>query len=201
MMAAALLFVFAARFSAVKAHAQAEVTAARAISFTLFAGATGTRTGFGNTRNLSVTAGCDLDFQPANRLAFSLELRGTYPVDRGSLVAQKNILIGPRVRYQYRRFEPYANVLVGRGSLDFGPDGYLDPNHRLTYYTITDGNVFVGGGGLRYRMSDEWRVVVDLQEQRYATPVAASGHVMATAGTIGLAYTFPPRKRACFFCR
>ncbi len=92
-------------------EAQAAPTATAALQFTAFAGATGTFTGVGLGKNLGVTAGGDVTFRPFFTLYPSLEIRGTYPVDDGSVDAQKNFMGGLRLgRRVNHGLEPYGDL-------------------------------------------------------------------------------------------
>jgi hypothetical protein len=171
-------------------RAQAPRTESRSLAFSLWAGGTGTETGFTGYRNLAITAGVDAIFHPDRRLAFAAELRGSYPVDRGSLVGEENFLAGPRVSYRVHHvFRPYVDVLAGRGSLDFGSPGVYAQSEPLIYQ-LTDGGVLAFGGGVDIDVFPALALKLDAQSQRYQTEVTASGNVTAAAYTVGAEYTF-----------
>ena len=73
------------------AYSQATATATAPLHFSAFGGVTGDFTGIGLAKNLSVTAGVDAGFRSVFGLFPSLEVRGTYPVDKGHVDAQKNV--------------------------------------------------------------------------------------------------------------
>lgn len=175
--------------SASHLHAQAAAAQSRGYTFSAFAGINGTFTGLNDTRNLSVTAGADMLFRPDRRLVPALEVRGTEVLKRGALVAEKNFLVGPRVSYRLGRLQPYANVLFGRGSLDFGANGVPDPKNPALVYDVTDGRVLGFGGGLLYDLTPSFAAKVDGQIQRYDTPVTPTGVVTGTSIIVGLSYT------------
>jgi hypothetical protein len=137
--------------------------------------------------------GGDLGFRPVHRLYPSLEFRGTYAFDAGSVDSQKNLLGGLKVAGMIGRFHPYGNLLLGRGSVHYG-DGYQAPDKPI-FYTQSHGNVISPGGGVDYEITPQLSIKLDGQYQRYAVPVAASGHLFATAGTVAVAYRFTFKKR------
>lgn len=172
--------------------AQATRSASRPIGISVFAGGSGVYTGFG--RNASFTAGADLNFHPDSKLFYAFEVRGTEPIHSGSIAAEKNFLAGPRVNFTHKRFRPYADVMIGRGGIDYLGAGIAVPG-TIFYYTKSHSTLYAAGGGLDYRLTDDFALKADLQLQRYSTPVTTDGHVIAKSITLGLAYTFPFHRR------
>lgn len=173
-----------------QAHAQAGATASRALVFSGFAGASAVSTGVNASRNLSITAGGDIAFHIASPFTLAAEFRATHPLDRGSVVAESNFLGGLRFGSRTHHLEPYGDLLVGRGSLDFGPSGYPDPHHPRTFYTVADGNAFAIGGGVLLRPErSPVALLADLQAIRYQTPTSSSGFVSSLNLSVGLRYT------------
>jgi len=111
-LAALLLFSVAAK-------AQAVPGASSTIALDVFLGTTGISTGLGSGRNAGLTAGATLGFHPFFHLTPALEVRGTLPIDQGSVDGQKNVLGGLQVATQLSRFHPYANILFGRGEITY----------------------------------------------------------------------------------
>ena len=188
-----------AALSTPRACAQAGPTATRTYRISVFAGADGTFTGLGSGRNLGITAGADLSIRPYFSLEPSLEIRGTYPIDSGAVDGQRNILAGLKVSKRFGVFHPYADILGGRGQINYQNGGYLDPTGFLRYFTTVSG-VLSPGAGADIDFGPTFSFKADAQFPRYATPVTTSGHVTATAVTVGLVYhlnfgRFPPSRR------
>jgi hypothetical protein len=140
--------------SASLAHAQAGGAAAVDGLLSTFAALTGTQTGLGSGRNLGITAGVDLGFQPFHGLYPSLEARGTYPIDKGNVDSQKTLLGGLKLAVPLPfipRIRPYGTALFGRGSINYGA-GYEVPGTPI-FYTISHSNVFDLGGGVDLKLS------------------------------------------------
>lgn len=172
-----------------QAAAQAGSTASRGITPSVFAGATSVDTGLGSGKNLSITAGVDLDLRPDSLFHPALEYRGTYALAKGQVDSLKNNLVGLRISRRYRRLRPYADLLAGRGETTYASGGYQVPG-KLIFYTQSSSNVFSLGGGTDVFASGHLALRLDLQLQRYSSPVTASGRVYSEAGTLGVAYVF-----------
>jgi hypothetical protein len=175
--------------SASLAHAQAGGAAAVDGLLSTFAALTGTQTGLGSGRNLGITAGVDLGFQPFHGLYPSLEARGTYPIDKGNVDSQKTLLGGLKLAVPLPfipRIRPYGTALFGRGSINYGA-GYEVPGTPI-FYTISHSNVFDLGGGVDLKLSPHLDLKLDAQAQRFSTPVTVSHHLYATTANIGFVY-------------
>lgn len=170
-------------------RAQAIPAAIRTINFSAFGGATGDFTGLSGGRNLGITAGGNVGFRPYHLFYFSAEIRGTYPVDNGSIDGQKNILFGVQVQRFYNRFRPYADALVGRAKIDYMGGGYPNPEGTLLYESSVS-NDFSFGGGLDYTLTPRFDLRIDVQVQHLSTPVTTSGSIYSKPITIGLVYHF-----------
>jgi hypothetical protein len=194
----AITLLYFALASSSLVRAQATPTATRPFTFSAFGAATGTYTGLGGGKNLGITLGGDLSFRPYHRFYPSVEVRGTYPVDDGSVDAQKNILFGLKVERYYRAFHPYVDFLYGRGSVDYETvspclAGYPNPAGSLCYLNSVS-NVFSGGGGVDVTLTDHFALKIDGQFQRYGVPVTPSGDIYSKPISIGVVYRFagPP---------
>src|SRR3954454_25215696 len=123
-LAVALLLTIA--LSTGKATAQVALpTASRTLQLSAFGGFSGVYTGLAGGKNLSITAGGDLGFLPYRGMRPSLEVRGTYPMNKGDIDPQKNILGGLKVDFLLsHRIHPYGDILFGRGEMKYG-SGYL----------------------------------------------------------------------------
>jgi hypothetical protein len=169
------------------AFGQAEVTASQAMELSAFGAMTGTFTGIENTRNLGITAGADLAFRPFFfGIRPALEIRGTYPFDKGAVIGEKNGLIGIRLMKHYGRIYPYVDGLYGRGELTY-VDGFIVGNFR---YDRTTSNVFGGGGGFDIRLTDHFNLKADGQIERYSTPITVSGKLYSVPVSAGVTYRF-----------
>jgi hypothetical protein len=170
-------------------HAQAKPTATEATSLSVFAGATGLYTGLSSGRNISFTAGIDYRILTIYGLEPSIEVRGTYPIDDGSVDAQQNFLAGIRISKPYRRFHPYGDVLYGRGEINYEGRGYITPDNRYIFQQSFS-NVLAGGGGIDIDLAPSFALKADAQLWHQNVPVTASGTLNSTAITLGVVYHF-----------
>jgi opacity protein-like surface antigen len=171
------------------APAQAIPAASRPLTFSGFGGLTGTYTGLGGGKNLGITAGADLGWKPFHRYYPSVEVRGTYPVDKGKVDSQENILFGLNVARFYGNFHPYGDFLYGRAKVTYASPGYPNPTATLLYLDSVT-NVFSFGGGLDYTLTDHFALKIDGQFQRYSVPVTTSGTIYSKPITVGVVYRF-----------
>jgi len=188
------LLVLAAAVLAVagrsSAHGQAVPTATAGVQFSTFGGVTGAYTGVGLGRNLSITAGVDATFRPLFLGLYpSAEVRGTYPVDRGSVDGQKNVLGGLVLARHLGRLQPYGDILVGRGEVDYNPPRANPTGTAL--YVQTGSLVISPGAGCNVQLNEHFDFKGDFQLQRYSTPVEASGSTYAKDFTLGIVYRLP----------
>jgi hypothetical protein len=174
-------------------HAQAIPAATRPFTFSAFGAATGTYTGLNGGKNLGITAGGDMSFKPYHLFYPSAEVRGTYPIDGGGIDRQKNILFGLKVERYYHRFHPYVDFLYGRAQVDYENGGIPNPSGTLLYINSIS-NVYSGGGGLDYTLTDHFALKIDGQFQHYSVPVTPSGTIYSKPLSIGVVYRFagPP---------
>jgi hypothetical protein len=172
------------------AHAQATPTATADLHFSAFGGVTGTYTGINLGKNLGMTAGLDASFRAFHSLYPAVEVRGTYPVDNGQVAGERNILaglvIGRRLEGKLERYQPYGNILVGRGEIQYSP-ALPNPSGTLLYVQSVS-TVISPGAGCNILLSNSLGFKGDFQFQRYETPVTASGSVYSKAFTAGVVY-------------
>ena len=91
----------------------------------------------------------------------TIELRGTYPTDRGLIDHQKSLLGGLRVDFLLgHRIHPYADFLFGRGEMVYSPSFYL---YNGFYYELTTTYVYSPGAGFDYDLGQRWGIKVDGQ--------------------------------------
>jgi hypothetical protein len=168
-------------------YAQSMPTATRQLEFSAFAGGTGTFTRIEGGKNLGITAGVDLTYLSLHLLRPSIEARGTYPIDDGTIDSQKNFLIGARVEHRFGRLHPYADFLIGRGEIDYRNGGFAVG--KLLYLS-SNSTIYSPGGGLDYDLGRRLAVKADVQVQHWDTPVTASGTIYPVALTLGAVYHF-----------
>lgn len=130
----------------VAATAQAVPGASSTLTLEVFLGAT----------NAGLTAGATLGFHPFFYLTPALEVRGTLPIDQGSVDGQKNVVGGLQVATQLHRVHSYANILFGRGEITYLKGGirFLASSslHRL------HDNVLSPGAGIGFALSSPWSI-------------------------------------------
>lgn len=176
-------------------RAQSLPTASRGVIPSVFGGVTGAYTGLNGGRNLGLTAGFDLGFKPFFGLLPSAEVRGTYPVDNGSIVGEEHVEGGIRLQKRYGRVRPYVDFLFGRGELNYQHGGYPVPAQAFRYLQTTS-NVISPGIGFEVDMTPRLALLLDGQGQIWHVPFdpsgssADSGHIISYPGTIGVVYRF-----------
>jgi hypothetical protein len=164
---------------------QARPTATQDIQLSAFGGVSGVYTGLSGSRNLSVTAGLDLALSPWQGMRPILELRGTDPIDKGKVVAQKDVLGGLRLDFLMgRHLHPYGDFLFGRGEMKYAAGGY---NFNDYTYLVTTTYVYSPGAGFDFDLSTHFVIKIDGQYQIWDGPTA-SGKIYPAIGTIGLVY-------------
>ncbi len=182
------LFVVSASLAG-SAWGQAAPTATAGLQLSAFAGATGDYTGIGLGKNLSITAGVDATLRPFFGLFPGVEVRGTYPMDKGDVAGQKNVLGGLVVGRHLGWIQPYGDILVGRGEIDFVTP-YPNPSDTEVYVQ-TASTVISPGAGANLFFSSHFALKADFQFQHYDSPVTTSGSVYSKAFTVGLTYRLP----------
>jgi hypothetical protein len=189
-LALTLALLLAAFVPALVANAQpANATAVQRLQLSAFGGVSGVYTGFQSGKNLSLAAGIDLGLAPHFGVRPVVEVRGVYPVDKGQVDSQKDILGGLKVDFLlHHRVHPYADFLFGRGQMNYGASGFYFGNY---IYDITTTYVYSPGAGIDCQFSDHLALKIDAQLQRWAGPTpTASGVVYPKVGTLGLVYIF-----------
>ena len=174
------------------AAAQSLPTAAQPLQLSAFGGVSGVFTGFGGGKNFSITAGGDLGLPVWHRLRPVVEVRGTYPMDRGLIAAEKDAMGGLRVNFLLgRRIHPYGDFLAGRGEMDYRLDyifgGYI--------FGDTTTWVYSPGAGFDYDLTDRLSLKVDAQLEHWGAPPTTTGRIYSSVGTVGLVYRFNFRNR------
>jgi hypothetical protein len=173
------------------AMSQSLPTATVGVFPSVFAGATGVRTGFNGGKNLAITGGLDVGFYAGRRFEVALEYRGSYPIDRGSLDSQKSNLVGVVFSRSRGPIHPYGEAFWGRAEIDYAGTGAQVPGTPI-FYTQSSSNVFAGGGGVLVDLGPRFALKLDALFQRCNTPVTASGHIYPQSGTLGIVYRMRP---------
>jgi hypothetical protein len=173
---------------------QSAPAATQLLQLSAFAGGTGTFTNLAGGKNLDITAGADITVLAFRLFRPAAEIRGSYPIDEGTISSQKNFLVGPKVEYPLGRLHPYVNFLVGRGAIDYLRGGYIFGNVR---YINSNTLVLSPGVGLDYNLTHDLALKVDFQYQHWDTPAVPSGSIRPKAITLGAVYIFDfnPRHR------
>lgn len=180
-------------YFAASLQAQSLPTASRGVVPSAFAGITGTYTGLDGGRNLGLTAGIDIGFRPFFGLLPSIEGRGTYPINNGSVVGEEYAAGGLRLGKRYGSFRPYVDFLFGRGELNYQNGGLAVPQQAFRYVQTTS-NVISPGLGFEVDVTEKFAVRFDGQYQFWNVPFDPSGatpnatRIHAMPGTIGVVY-------------
>jgi hypothetical protein len=169
------------------AFAQSTPTATQQLQLSAFVGGTGTFTDLAGGKNLDITAGADIAVLTFRHFRPAAEIRGSYPIDEGTISSQKNFLLGPKFEYPLGRLHPYASFLIGRGGIDYIRGGYIFGNVR---YLSSNTLVLSPGVGLDYNLTHQLAVKVDFQYQHWNTPAVASGSINPKATTLAAVYAF-----------
>lgn len=169
------------------ASSQGLPTATQQLELSAFAAGTGTFTRLEGGKNLAITAGADLTLLQFRLFRPALEIRGTDPIDKGTISNQKSILGGLRVDHGFGRLRPYVDLLIGRGKIDYGEGGFVvgDVN-----YISSTSTIYSPGVGLDCRAISNFDLKADLQYQHWDAPVVSSGVIHPVALTLGLVYRF-----------
>jgi hypothetical protein len=190
-LALALLTTLPPRFSA----AQSGPTAVQPLQLSAFGGLSGVYTGLapsavstgGGGKNLSITAGVDLGLLSHHGIRPTIEVRGTFPVDKGDVDDEKSILFGGRFDFWLgHRLHPYADFLFGRGQTDY-PGGYIFGNYQ---YNLTTTNVLSPGGGVDIDLTPHLAIKGDFQYQHWGSVPTASGVIWSKPITAAVVYHF-----------
>jgi len=200
-----LLCIFAA-LAPQQAHAQAQVSASQRLTLSAFGGVTGTFTGLYSNgayngsdtngpvqgTNVGITAGVDLRVSHFGHYNPTLEIRGTYPFDKGTVASMKNGLGGLKIERPIGasgRVHPYVDFLFGRGEIDYQSGGYYTASNSLVYF-YTDSNILSPGAGVDFDLTHHISFKLDAQYQQYKTPAVNSGAIWSLPVTAGVIYAF-----------
>lgn len=182
-----LLSLIVASLAAATGHAQIVTTASQQLQLSAFAAGTGTFTDFEGGKNLGVTAGVDLTYLSLRLLRPSIEVRGSYPINRGTISSQENILAGIKVEHAFGPLHPYADFLIGRGEIDYRI-GVLPVGDFIVLSSTS--TVYSPGIGLDYSLSHHFSFKADAQFQRWNTPAVEQPVIHPVAISLGAIYHF-----------
>jgi hypothetical protein len=177
-------------------HAQVAPAATQPLAVSAFGGVNGALTGLHGGHNIGIMAGADLDFRSHQFFSLqpALEVRGTYPVEFGHFVGEKNVLGGLRESGIYGRLRPYGDLLFGLGRLAYVHGA---PNPKGTFlYLHSSSFVIAPAAGAELRITDRFALKADFQFARYSTPVNSSGNLFAETLTAGVVYRFDRNHKA-----
>jgi hypothetical protein len=179
--------VFAIAFLPSGLLAQSVPTTTQRLQLSTFLIATETSTGFQSAKNFDITSGGDLTLLTFRYINTGVELRGSYPVQSGSLIGQKSILAGPKLEYPKSMFRPYADLLVGRGRISYLDGGYIAGTVK---YIRSDSAVLSAGIGCDLYLTHRLAMRVDIQYQSWDSPAAYSGRITPGLVSVGGTYNF-----------
>lgn len=177
------------------AFAQSSPTASRALEPSVFLGVSGVYTGLEGARNAGITAGADIGFRRFFGFSPAIEVRGTYPIDSGQVAGEESLEGGLRVGKRYTHFRPYADILIGRGQLNYENGGFIVPAQNFRYIQSTT-NVISPGIGVDVDITDRYGLLIDGQFQHWSLPFstgsdpATPGGIFSKVLTIGVVYRF-----------
>jgi hypothetical protein len=175
---------------------QALPSATRAVAISAFAAGGERSLRVGGASNTEFTAGVDAGFLPIGGLRPMLELRGTYPVLKGDVAGEHEFLGGLRLgrRSETGATTVYGNLLFGRGQLDYYGKGLQVPG-SVWYYRESHSTIVSPGGGIELESGGGLALKLDLQYERYGTPVSASGSAWAAVATVGVVWRLDFERR------
>lgn len=78
--------------------------------------------------------------------------------DKPTTITENTVEVGAKYRYPIHRLSPYLKILVGAGNFAFGSSSQ-DGTYRI----------YVGGGGLDYRVTNHLVARADYEYQRWGT--------------------------------
>jgi opacity protein-like surface antigen len=187
-----LLFLFLGMIGT-RAHAQQQYTELKTAEISAFGGFTVTQPDISTYTDKGVSVGAAFtrffDRLPVDP---SVEIRGTYA--SGTYANERTVSFGIQLSRPIRRLHPYADFLVGVGSIvyavDPAPGEHSDRGLAYTY-----------GGGLDYDLVHNFRLRLDAQGQHWnlgQNPILAPDGGAYTLTpfqfTVGVNYVIPFRK-------
>jgi hypothetical protein len=169
------------------AWGQAVPTASQALQLSVFGGGSGVFTDVFGGHNLSLTAGANLAIRPFFGVTPSFEVRGMYPMSSGTIAGEKELLGGLKLSKNYGVLHPYAEMLAGRGEIDFQNGGY---NNGTLIYKSTTSPVFSGGLGVAVDLTRHVGLQADYQYQFWIDFPPLPGMINPQVVTGSVVYRF-----------
>jgi hypothetical protein len=166
---------------------QSVPTATQRVQLSTFLVATKASVGLQGANNFTITSGSDLTLLVLRYFNTGVELRGSYPIRSGDVISQKSILVGPKIEYPKSRFRPYADLLVGRGRINYLDGGYISGSVK---YIRSDSAVLSPGVGCDLYFTHRVAVKVDIQYQSWDAPTASFGRIAPALISVGGSYNF-----------
>lgn len=171
-------------FSSAIAYSQAEATATQKFRIDAFGMLSYVRPDFGGAlKNAGGTVGADVSMPGFGRWEPGLEFRA---LGSGGRVSNQYLYSGgPRLTGTYGRFMPYADLLIGYGTIKYNrPDVF-----NGVPYTQDNSLVYAYGGGLDYVVARHWALRADVLAQRWKVGQNdAAFHPLAMS--VGVRYRF-----------
>ncbi len=177
------LAVLFAALPQTSAWAQARTTASKSTDVTPFGGFVYLSPDYGPQKNKGEMLGLDITHHFGWPVAPSLEVRanrGAGPTD-----IERSVLVGLKAQGELGRFHPYADFLVGGGTIVFVipiPNYHAD---RSTVYSY--------GGGLDYDLPYHLQAKVDFQGQKWNLGIQHPFPLTPQLLSVGVAYRIPFR--------
>jgi hypothetical protein len=169
------------------AWGQAVPTATQAAQLSVFGGGSGVFTDVFGGHNLSLTAGVNLALRPFFGVTPSLEVRGMYPMNSGTIAGEKELLGGLKLSKSWGVLHPYGELLAGRGEVDFQHGGY---NNGTLIYEATTSPVFSGGLGVEVDLTRHFGLKADYQYQFWTDYPPSPGMINPQVVTGMVVYKF-----------
>jgi opacity protein-like surface antigen len=161
-------------------HAQNIPAAKQSLDIQAYGGYTFLSPDYGPYNDHGFLVGGDVG-RPFRAVMGSIDARYTYGMGQG--VSEWSLLAGPRVDLRHRRFDPYADFLIGYGVIDF-------THPASSTYTHDNSVVFALGGGLNYEVWRSFSVKGDLTYQ-YWKLGSANSYMTPVAISVGVSYRVP----------
>jgi hypothetical protein len=178
--ALASLFLGAALCTAPSASGQAAPVAFKTNDVSVFAGYADVRPDFVPGWQSGEAFG--LDLTRYFKLPVTPSIEGRVNLANGPLVNERTYLFGLKGQMAFRRFHPYADILVGIGDIHYNyakPGQYLGDNTTVYSY----------GGGVDINAYNRFDIKLDLQSQHW--DLGTNLIFEPTVAIVGVAYRVP----------
>lgn len=179
--AASAMLAFAACTSTLRG--QATTTASKTTDVSVFAGFSSITPDYSPQRDTGLTFGANATRYFKFPLKPSVETRFTF--SHGPVVNENSFLIGPRVQYDVKRFHPYADFLVGHGSIGYN---FANPNN-----SSSGGFVKSPGVGVDIDVFRNFQVKLDYQHQMWN--LGSNYSLSPNTVTVGITWHIPFKPR------